>query len=121
MSKLLSASLAVAVLLAGFGVFYHYVVFLPAVQERKEEQARVDAEKQETEKLKQEAAQAARASDYYRCMNAVAGDYDSNWKRNCLARDRPEDCSLPRVLADNLGQSLKNAQARCLAEAKSGL
>jgi hypothetical protein len=50
MDKLLKGSLAIGALLAGFGVFYHYVFFIPTVEREKQE--RVQAQQREREEAK---------------------------------------------------------------------
>ncbi len=52
MDKMLKLALAIAMLLAGGGVFYHYVIFLPAV----ERQAAAQAEQEKAKVAQEEAA-----------------------------------------------------------------
>ncbi|TAL53804.1 hypothetical protein [Pandoraea sp.] len=149
MDKMLKLALAIALLLAGGGVFYHYVIFLPAV----ERQAAAQAE-QEKAKVAQE--EAARNLQYQTCKTLADQSYLEEWAaackdvahqqlvqlRNCLsnklimsnsfmgatyckntfgASDPSPNCSLPTPRADSINQDYGNAQQKCLEEAKLGL
>ncbi len=69
MEEMLKIAVILGSLLIGFGVFYHYVIFLPSVENRKMQQA---------EKEKRESAEQAnqRQLTYLTCMSAVGQDYD---------------------------------------------
>lgn len=141
-NRLLRLALAVGVLLAGAGVFYHYVVYLPHVDEQKRADARARDE--------------ARTEGYSRCMQAAREQYDSDWAdtcksvaqsnaielKNCL-RDRlvmsnqfmgaeyckrkygeadaSPNCTLPGKRADAVNDYYKAAKATCAAEARLGV
>lgn len=121
MNKIVSVALSLGILLAGGGVFYHYVIFLPAVQANKEaleakkaeeaEQARVDAQQKEI----------AKAKIYTACLADAQGNYIHNWNRACKSRNLGTDCSLPTSVARPIDEYRKDQEERCLAEAKAGV
>lgn len=149
MDKLLKLSVIAAALMAGGGVFYHYVVFLPGIEQAKRE-------KEEAQQAASTQKAAARQVAYERCKVAARINYDSNWASACTAvaaqaqtdynhclrdpavmsnqflgkahcekaygqRDASPECSLPGRRSDSINAGYKDAQDKCLAEAKSGL
>lgn len=149
LDKLVKLAIVIGVLLAGGGVFYHYVVFLPGIERQKQEQ--IEAEKRDAA-----AKQATRQFAYDACIVSARRDYDANWAnacasvardkqislRNCLADraimtnrfmgeqyckstygviDTSPECTLPKGRADSINNFHKQAQERCLNEAKTGL
>jgi len=68
--KFVKISIIVAALMAGFGVFYHYVIHLPAIEREKR-----DAEEQE--KADAALAEAARKSQYESCKGRAAQMYNA--------------------------------------------
>lgn len=149
MEKLVKVAVVLGALLAGVGVFYHYVIFLPGVERQKAERAEVE---------KRDAAnrEASRQIFYEACKKDASINYSANWAaaceevartrtmqlRNCLSDrmivtnpymgenyckatfgdiDPSPNCSLPKGRAESIDQSFKDAQQRCLAEARGGL
>jgi hypothetical protein len=149
MDRIVKLAVVVAVLMAGTGVFYYYVVFLPSVERQKSELA--EREKQEAAKRESERQRA-----YEVCNSSAQRNYDANWAtacssfaegqsaamKNCLtdraimsnefmgaaycrrtygAGDPSPTCSLPTERANSLNATFKYEKERCLAEAKLGL
>ena len=115
MDKLVKISIIVACLLAGFGIFFHYVIYLPRLeQERadrerfeKAEAARLDIiERQEALARAEEDKREAKHRDlqrqikYYDCLERAAKSYDSNWTNECKAQAKARAISLKNCLAD---------------------
>lgn len=149
MDKFVRLAIVIGALLAGGGVFYHYVIFLPGVERAKQEQ--LVAEKQaasDKERVKQRT--------YERCIAIASSSYDADWasacasvsasteikRKNCLAdpaivnnqfmgtayctstfapTDPSPNCSLPRSRADSLNSYLEGSKKKCLDEARAGL
>lgn len=149
MDKFLARGLAAAALLAGAGIFYHYVIYLPGLQREKNE-AQAEAAAKAAEQQKQ------RASQYQICMYSARQDYDQNWatacanvaaenKRdyaNCLATpsiinnqfmgpqwcqkqygyfDASANCTLPGSRAEQINKYLADEQSQCEKQAKLGM
>ena len=149
MEKLVKVAVILGALLAGIGVFYHYVVFLPSVERQKIESA--ENEKRETAKQ-----EASRQMFYEACKRDASNNYLANWAvacediakirtsqlRGCLSDqtiitnpymgenyckttfgdiDPSPNCTLPKVRAESINQADKDLQQRCLAEARDGL
>ena len=149
MDKFLGRTLGVAALLAGAGVFYHYVIHLPGLERDK----RV-AEAEAAETLKNQQQQ--RASQYQICMYSAQESYESNWAtacknvaaentrelKNCLATpsimqnqfmgkqwcekqygdiDPSPSCTLPGKRADVVNKYLADSEKQCEAAAKLGV
>lgn len=149
MEEMLKIAVILGSLLIGFGVFYHYVIFLPSVENRKMQQA---------EKEKRESAEQAnqRQLTYLTCMSAVGQDYDVNWAtscknvaleqaqglQNCMTdpsiisnpymgrsycqsnygnSDPSPHCTLPNNRAGSINQAKRDAEQKCLSEARSNL
>jgi hypothetical protein len=111
LDKLLKLSIMVAVLLAGAGIFYHLVIYLPEVERSR----RADA--------KQEAQAIAARTSVEQCLQAAQLLYDITWASACMAvaiqdksADGSSECSLPDARAAPINSSLKDAEAKCLAE-----
>jgi hypothetical protein len=127
MDKWVKLSIVAGVLMAGFGVFYHFVVFLPSLEREKK-------------------------AAYAVCMQKARSNYDESWAaecrtmaerkkldlQNCLAdptiinnqvtcpelygdADPSLSCSLIRPTAETLNGYLREAEAKCVTEAKLGL
>jgi invasion protein IalB len=90
---LVKFSIIVASLLAGFGVFYHYVIYLPDVD-------------------------AQRKAFYVKCQKGANENYKSAWAAACKAQAQGPNCSLPAVIADSHNKDRETALQQCLAEAK---
>jgi hypothetical protein len=138
MDKLTRMAVIAGVLLAGIGVFYHYVIFLPGVEHDKAAQA-----------VRRQAA-------YSRCMEQADSIYNADWAtackdvaesaavelRNCLSdklimtnpymgasyckrtfagADPSPECTLPKSRAQSLNAAHKEAQQRCATEARLGV
>jgi hypothetical protein len=149
MEKLLKVAVILGALLAGVGVFYHYVIFLPSVERQKIERA-------ETEKREAANQEASRQRFYEACKKDARSNYSANWAaacedhahtqtnrlRGCLSDqtiitnpymgenyckttfgdiDPSPDCSLPKSRSESINQANKDAQQQCLAEARGGL
>jgi hypothetical protein len=108
MDKLLKGSLAIGALLAGFGVFYHYVFFIPTVEREKQE--RVQAQQRETEEAKlteqrekeeaRRAAEASRRAAYDACLGAAREKYLTSWASACRAVAKDKNTRLKNCLND---------------------
>jgi hypothetical protein len=149
LDTLTKRALAVGALLAGIGVFYHYVIFIPGLEKAK--QAQIENDKRETEqriaeKTRQYAACKADArqayeADWATACNAVAEDRKLSYA-NCLKDplvmynqfmgeqycvrtfgkiDPSPDCSLPGRRGESINARFQNALEKCLTESKSGL
>jgi len=99
MDKLLKFAIVVAVLLAGGGVFYHYVIFLPKVERTKQEQiteenrikqVQIDEAKRAAESERQEAARKdlAKQVGYEQCLQTARVNYAANWATACKLEHR---------------------------------
>lgn len=149
MEKIVKIAVIFGALLAGIGIFYHYVIFLPGVERQKVERA-------ENEKRENAKKEDSRSLFYESCKASAAKNYSLGWAaacegvarartsslRNCYADqsitsnpymgvnyckstfgeiDPSPNCSLPKVRADSVNQAHQDEQQRCLAEARSGL
>jgi hypothetical protein len=138
MEKIVRYSIVAAMLMAGAGIFYRYVIFLPEVERQKAEIA------------------AQKKQNYDACNIGARNNYDTNWAaacksnaqfqstqlKNCLTdpavitnqflgasychrtfggRDSSPKCALPKVLADSINLNYKENQEKCVTEAKLGL
>jgi hypothetical protein len=149
MDKVLRLAVVIAVLLAGSGVFYYYVIFLPNSQRQAV---------QEAEQTKQDQAtkEAARKAQYASCLVGARADYETNWEnackdlasaqqsqyQNCLSdkfvmsnpymgenyckkmftgADASPNCSLPGARADSANKTYQDEQQKCLSEAQLGM
>jgi len=148
MDKFLGRTLGVAALLAGAGVFYHYVIHLPSM-----ERERI-AEKAEAAAALQKKAQ-DRTNRYLECLDSARLNYDLNWAnackdvasskaqelKNCLADrtivgnqflgqrwchaqygngDASSECTLPEGQADNVNKYYTDAKKQCEIDSKIG-
>jgi len=146
MDTFLARTLGVAALLAGAGVFYHYVVHLPGVEREKKA-----AEEAAAAQLLQDQQQ--RAVQYQICMSTARRLYDQNWAEacknvastktrelnNCLETpsivsnpymgrqwcekqygdiDPSADCTLPGPRADGVNQYYTESKQQCETDAK---
>lgn len=76
MDRFLARSLAIAVILAGVGAFYYYVIHLPA-EERRQHAAETRASEITAQKQQQ------RAREYKMCMYRADQNYASGWATAC--------------------------------------
>jgi hypothetical protein len=149
MDKYLKMALIAMSLMIGIGVFYHYVIYLPAVERHK-------VEKAEEEKRTAEEKETQTQSKYEICIDIARLNYEADWAKACeyVAKSEAEDlkaclsdstiinnrymginyckkkyifldsspkCLLPKTKADSINESHKQAQDRCLTEARVGL
>jgi len=147
MDKWLKASIMVAVLLAGAGVFYHFVFFLPEVMQ-------ANRDKDEADKSEGSPASARRAA-YEECRQGAHLAYDVHWASACMfdaseaeakhaaclrdparasqpdqgkahcdrvfeRHDGAADCTLPAARAAAINAFLKEAEDKCRMEARAG-
>ena len=149
MDKFIKLAIVVAALLAGGGVFYHYVIFLPELERTKNEQLVAE---------KQAVAETARGRQlvYEQCNASANLNYSANWAsacvsvanqtevklKNCLidpavmqnqymgatyckstfaATNPLENCTLPNGRATDVNSYYTAAKEKCLNEAKAGL
>lgn len=101
--KFLKIAIGLGSLIAGAGVAYHYAVSLPASS----------AAAAELVKVRQE--------DYDSCVGDAATSYIADWQQNCKILGKSPYCSLPTKRANELEESSKDEQKRCLAEFKAGV
>ena len=115
MDKLVKFAVILGALLAGGGVFYHYVIYLPAIQqqEAQREAQRAGEQKQETaaqeilrqnqmaERAEQNKREAAlRQVQYEICKANALKNYDANWAAACVSFARSQEMSLRNCLSD---------------------
>ncbi len=138
MDKITKLAVITGALLAGIGVFYHYVIFLPGVERDKADKAR------------------HRQDAYGQCMEQADISYSTGWAtacknvaestamelKNCLSNkvimtnpymgasycnrtfgvaDPSPECTLPESRANSLNATYKEEQQRCATEARLGL
>ncbi len=106
MDKLVKLAIVVGVLLAGVGVFYHFVIYLPDLDRKKEEhlaQEKREAEFQK-EQLRLEAAnrEQTRQTTYTACLQGARANYELNWATACKTAAASQVSRLRSCLADNL-------------------
>jgi hypothetical protein len=106
----LIAALAISAffLLAGGGIFYHYVIFLPNLE--KQEQARA-------ENLRQEEA-LQRKTQHEKCVNDADAHYEEMWKANCeyFPEVASGGCLVKRTTTVSLKENLYKEKQLCEAE-----
>lgn len=160
MDNLLRNALVASALMAGGGVFYHFVVYLPevervkaesAAEERRAKQEEVTAKRAQLEQDKRDAElrESARQATYAACNQEASQNYAANWASACktalnnrqASYDRcmgstlgeafcksnypvaaySENCALPNSQAETVNRYNREAQEKCLSEAKTGL
>lgn len=121
MDKFVKLAVVLGIVLVGGGFFYHYVIYVPAI----------------------ESCTAAAAQNYLSNWSASCQDLanglenslracfsdpkikalmDENYcKRTFGDGDPSPNCSLPRARADPINQAYRDEQEKCLAKAKLGL
>ena len=149
MDKFVARGLTGAALLAGLGIFYHYVIYEPALQRDRETKEAAAVERAE-------ALQKEKANKYAVCVDVARVNYDSNWAeacknvaaentrdfKNCLATpsimsnpymgaqwcqqqygaiDPQPNCTLPGKRAEQINQYFADSKAQCEREAKLGM
>lgn len=132
MDKLTRFALIISAALAGVGVFYHYVIFLPNVeQQRATEAARRDASARSAEEQKQRDAavrESAKRLEYTKCLIEARTTYEKDWGNACelIAKLRNEpfndrSCALPTRQAEAVETAYKQARDACIEEARLGI
>ncbi|MDC6178164.1 hypothetical protein [Ralstonia solanacearum] len=147
--KFLKIAAAVALLLAGGSVFYYYALYLPGIEQERAARASEEkdaAERQELARQNQYETCKANARSVYEAdwANACKSVAQSRVVRlrSCLAdklvmnnpymgenyckstfgdADPSHDCALPHNTAEGLNNSHKEADDKCLAEARLNL
>jgi hypothetical protein len=105
MDTWIKASTCTAILLAGSGVFYHYVVFLPGLERARAAESRPVG---------------AMQADLDQCRQTARLHYDLNWASACLSVGDPSsDCSLPDARAALVNAAYQESEQRCIAEARA--
>jgi len=84
MDKIVRFSISVAVLMAGAGIFYRYVIFLPRVENQKLELA------------------AHKKLEYDRCNSEAQDNYNANWAAACESNAKSQRSGLANCLSDRL-------------------
>ena len=113
--------LALAALLAGAGVFYHFVVATPRRERaRLELEQRQLAESQQAqarylEQLEKEKA-FARGLLLQLCLQEAAAAGRQEWDAACRERSLPAECTLPPPLAATLDENATWRRARCFEQ-----
>jgi len=113
--------LSVAALLAGFGVFYHFVITTP-----RRERAMLELERQriaESEARASERPQRwvremefARGLLLHTCLHEATVVHQDEWSKTCIEHSLPADCSLAPPLADRLDGEAKQRRLACFAK-----
>lgn len=146
MDTLARNAVVAGALLAGGAVFYHYVIYLPGLDQQKAQQV-------EVEKTASALAAEARREQYDQCEARARSNYEANWAaacksmaefnaahlQNCLADrgntlmsegqckqiwgqiDASPQCTLPKGRADGINRGQQEDHEKCLTEAKLGL
>ena len=142
MDKTHRYALIAGVLMAAFGIFYHYVIFIP----------RLESEKTAATELKENQRKVA----YSDCLRSARTVYDDDWTRvcksdagatrrkleNCLTdksilqnqfmgekyckqtfvqTEFSAECTLPKSQAEFLNAQFKQSKEKCQQEARLGL
>ena len=149
MDNVLKIAVAVAIFLAGGGVFYHYVIYLPGIESAKQEQLAAE-KKAAAEK------ESGKKAAYEQCLASANANYNVNWanacqsvaeeteekRKNCLAdpaivnnqfmgvaycrstfspTDPSPNCTLPGGRSGTINGYAAAAKQKCMAEAQAGL
>lgn len=149
MDKVVKLAIIIGAFLAGVGVFYHYVIFLPEAQ--REESSAADRQKREIE-----LRELQRRNAYGACLGEARRNYEAQWAasckevavtragelKSCLSNksvvtnpymgadfckrsygdaDPSPQCSLPQSRAQFINDTYKQEQDRCATEARLGL
>lgn len=106
MDKFVKLAIIVGVLLAGVGVFYHFVIYLPELDQKKDERAAQEkrAVEFQQEQLKREAAdrEQIRQATYQECLQGRRANYETNWASACKINAASRSARLRSCLSDNL-------------------
>ena len=104
MDKLMKFAITVGALLAGFGVFYHYVVHLPGLEREKQQRAETEqrrkSEAQERQKLEAEYRAELRRRAYDACLDEARRNYTADWATACKAVASDKNAKLRTCLSD---------------------
>jgi hypothetical protein len=116
--------LAIAALLAGAGIFYHYMVTVPQRERAKQalEQKRLEAEEtRETEHLQQEQREKEVAMKILdACLQECVNTFLVDWNRACQAMGRSPDCSLPKARCEVIEEHGRQVGRECLKRSQYG-
>ena len=109
--------LGIAAVLAGAGVFYHYVITIPQ-REREEqalERARLKAEQErEAERINLEIAKRTYAEKKLEeCLTTALIYHGRDWNNYCALLHRPENCTLPEDVGERLKKELREQRDEC--------
>jgi hypothetical protein len=134
MDKWLKGSFAVAALLAGAGVFYHFVFFLPAAERAQRKPPQASAAHDQCRQAAQLLYDVTWASAcmtvaiqqqqrHAECMKDEATALDpSRGRSQCDQQfghaDGSSECSLPNAHAAMVNAALKEAEDRCATETR---
>lgn len=113
-------------------MFYHYVIFLPEVEQRKaaeETSRRTDARIAEEKKQREAAVrESTKRLEYTQCLIEARTTYERDWGNACeLAakiRETPSNdrnCALPTRQAEAVEATYKQAREACIEEARLGV
>lgn len=132
--KFLKIAVGLGVLAAGFGVGYHYAIYIPqheseriAAEERREREKIAANEKREREKIAatekaEKDKQISAKSEFDICKANAWADYKANWAAACKingANNQSPECSLPTWLADKKNSDHQDDENICLEIYKS--
>ncbi len=105
MDKYLKWALITMSLMIGFGIFYHYVVYLPGLEKQKEERAKEEKAKEEKriaeEKRMAEEKETQNRSRYSICVSGAQQNYKANWAQACESFAKAQEQSLRACLSDS--------------------
>lgn len=105
--KFLKIAVGLGILAAGFGVGYHYGIYVPLHEREKIAAA---------EESRIERAASAKAA-YDECLMNAASAYNAGWDADCKingADKKSAGCSLPSYKAERWNKDLKEAKTTCL-------
>ena len=112
--KFLKIAVGLGILAAGFGVGYHYGIYVP--QHEREQIAAAEQSKIETAASAKAAAASAKV-DYDECVSNAYSAYRNGWNSDCKlsGMDKKSDgCSLPAYQLERWNKYLEDEKANCL-------
>lgn len=120
MDKILKLAVAVALVLAGSGVFYHFVIYVPELERARiamEAQERASRQAQaEQEKRDRELQESARQANYSNCVAGAEKDYLANWSGACKSQGEQQAAGYRRCMATTLGETFCRANYPAAAQ-----
>jgi len=121
MDKAVKFAIIVGILLAGFGVFYHYVIYLPNLEQRRVERER--EEKEAAKRAEAERVEAAKRAAVERAQAAILAEQEraEAARRAEIARHEAALRNLNRKSAyyDCLDRAAKSYSAQWASECKA--